>query len=141
MIYPFLPSVLFIWIGFLIYHFAISHQQLTMFFWVMMAIFSLLLFVADIIASSYFVKRFGGSKWGERSAAVAVIVGSFIIPPFGMIVLPIIVVILVELWQKQTLKNAIRASIGSMIGFLSGVFAKIIIQLIMIIWFLITVIW
>lgn len=105
-----------------------------------MIIFTVILIISDIIANSYFVKKFGGSKWGERGAAVAVIVGSFIMPPFGIIFVPILTVITIELIQKQTMEKAIFASIGSFIGFLGGAIAKIIIQLIMIIWFCIVII-
>src|SRR5699024_7642388 len=96
-------------------------------------------FVADIIANSYFVKRFGGSKLGERAAAVAVIVGSFIYPPFGIIFVPFLVVLFVELLQKRSMGEAFRSSIGSLIGFLSGSFAKVVVQLIMILWFFILI--
>lgn len=139
-IYPFIPSSLFIWTGFILYHFTINKHHLTVFFWIIMGVFTIVLLLADIIANSYFVKKFGGSKWGERSAGIAVIVGSFLIPPFGIVIVPFITVIVIELLQKQTWKKAIYASIGSLIGFLSGSFSKIIIQLIMIIWFMIKLI-
>src|SRR5699024_4948867 len=97
-----------------------------------MTIWTIILIFADIIANSYFVKKFGGSKNGERLAAIGVIVGSFIIPPFGIIIVPFLLVILTEIIQKKTMQEAFRAAFGSLIGFLSGTFAKIIIQLIMI---------
>ena len=104
-----------------------------------MVVFTIILFISDILANSYFVKRFGGSKWGERSAGFAVIIGSFIIPPFGIIVIPLVTVFVVELLQKYTMEKAFFASVGSLIGFLSGMFAKIVIQMIMIIWFIIVI--
>ncbi|MGY0693627.1 DUF456 domain-containing protein [Virgibacillus sp. FSP13] len=139
-IYPIIPSPLVIWIGFLLYHFVIDAEELTVLFWVAMSILTVILIGADIIANSYFVKKFGGSKWGERGAGVAVILGSFIMPPFGIIVLPFIVVFTIEMIQKRTTGEAVRASFGSLIGFLSGAAAKVIIQLIMIVWFIIVVI-
>lgn len=139
-IYPIIPSVLLLWIGFLLYHFVISADALTITFWVVMTILTFLLITSDIIANSYFVKKFGGSKWGERGAAIAVIIGSFIFPPFGILILPFIVVFLIEMLQKSTVRQAFCASIGSLFGFLGGAVAKIVIQLIMIIWFLIVII-
>lgn len=82
-----------------------------------MAIFTLFLFLADILANSYFVKKYGGSKWGERGAVVAVIVGSFIIPPFGILIVPFITVFVIELLQQRPPNDAIKASIGSLLGF------------------------
>ena len=140
-IFPIIPSPLGVWLGFLLYYFMISTEALSVVFWIAMVIFTIILIVSDIIANSYFVKRFGGSKWGERSAAVAVIAGSFIMPPFGVILVPFAAVLIVELIQKKSFKEAIIASIGSLIGFLSGSFAKVVILLIMIVWFFIAVFW
>ncbi|MBU8791943.1 DUF456 domain-containing protein [Oceanobacillus caeni] len=139
-IYPIIPSVLVIWVGFLLYQFIINPDELTIVFWIIMAVFTLFLFLADILANSYFVKKYGGSKWGERGAAVAVIVGSFIIPPFGILIVPFITVFVIELLQQRPPKDAIKASIGSLLGFLGGSIAKVMIQLIMIIWFFIVII-
>lgn len=138
LIFPIIPSVLVIWIGFLLYQFFLGSELNTL-FWVAMVVLTVILFVADIIANSYFVKKFGGSKWGERSAAIAVMIGSFIYPPFGLIIVPLLAVFLVELLQRRTWQEATRASVGSLFGFLSGSFAKIIIQLIMIICFFILI--
>ncbi|MFD1038306.1 DUF456 domain-containing protein [Virgibacillus byunsanensis] len=138
-IFPIIPSVLVLWVGFILYHFVINGTELDFVFWAVMVVFTVILIVSDIIANSYFVKKFGGSKWGERGAAVAVIVGSFIIPPFGIIIVPFITVILIEMYQKRTTKEAMQASIGSLIGFLSGVVAKVIIQLVMISWFFVVI--
>lgn len=139
-IFPIIPSVLFIWLGFIIYQFWIDGSELHTIFWLAMIVFTVLLISADIIANSYFVRKFGGSKAGERAAAVAVIVGSFITPPFGIIYVPFVVVFIVEMIIKKTVKEAFRASLGSLIGFLGGSFAKIVLQLIMIVWFFLTVI-
>lgn len=140
LIFPILPSVLFLWLGFIIYQFGINAEELNAFFWIAMILFTILLIFSDIIANSYFVKRFGGSKEGERAAAVAVIVGSFITPPFGIIYVPPIVVFFVEIVRKRTAKEAFDASLGSLMGFLSSTLAKVILQLIMVIWFFILII-
>ncbi|WP_077324325.1 DUF456 domain-containing protein [Virgibacillus siamensis] len=139
-IFPIIPSPLVLWIGYLLYHFVINNSELTVLFWIGMVILTIILIVSDIIANSYFVKKFGGSKWGERGAAVAVIIGSFIYPPFGIIVLPFIVVIVIEMMQKRSANEAIRASVGSLIGFLGGAVAKVVLQLVMIGWFVVDVI-
>lgn len=139
-IYPIIPSPLVIWVGYLLYHFVIDRDELSLIFWISMVILTAVLIVSDIIANSYFVKKFGGSKWGERFAGIAVIVGSFIIPPFGILILPFVTVLIVEMVQKRTINEAFRASIGSLIGFLSGAVAKVLIQVVMIVWFVLVVI-
>jgi len=139
LIYPVLPSVTAVWAGFLIYHFFINSNELTVFFWIAMIVLTLILLIADVFSSSLSVKHFGGSKLGERVAGISVIVGSFIFPPFGIIVLPFIAVLLAELWQDRSLHNAFIASVGSLVGFFTGQFAEALIQLAMIIWFFLTV--
>lgn len=140
LLFPIIPSSLLIWIGFLLYHFALHAGSLGTLFWISMVLLTVILIIADMIANSFFVKRFGGTKWGERAAAIGVIIGSFVIPPFGILVVPFVMVILIELFQKRTAMEAMKAAIGSLIGFLGGIVAKIVIQLIMIIWFFIAVI-
>ncbi|MFC7061412.1 DUF456 domain-containing protein [Halobacillus seohaensis] len=139
LVFPIIPGPLVLWLGFLAYYFFLNGNELSLFFWIAMVLLTILLIVSDIIANSYFVKKYGGSKWGERSAALGVIVGSFIIPPFGIIVVPFLIVLVVELVQKRTVNEALKAAMGSLFGFLSGSFAKIIIQLFMIIWFFIEI--
>lgn len=139
LIYPVLPSVTAVWAGFLVYHFFINSNELTLFFWIAMGILTIILTLADIFASSLSVKKFGGSTLGEKGAALSVIVGSFIFPPFGIILLPFIVVLLIEVRQGRSIKEAFRASVGSVVGFLTGQLAEAAIQLAMILWFFVTI--
>src|SRR5690625_409539 len=62
LLYPIIPSVILIWIGFLLYHFLLAGNDLTFVFWIAMGILTILLIISDIIANSYFIIRFGGSK-------------------------------------------------------------------------------
>src|SRR5699024_12593574 len=64
--FPFIPSSLFLWGGFFLYFFFVDSSTLGSFFWVTMVVLTGILFVADLFANSYFVKQYGGSKWGER---------------------------------------------------------------------------
>lgn len=138
-IFPLIPSPLVLWIGFLLYVFFIDGESLSWIFWTAMIILTIVLIVSDIIASSYFVKMFGGSKLGEGIAAIGVIIGSFL-PPFGIIIVPFLAVLVIELLQRKDLKDSFRAAIGSLLGFLGGAFAKVVILFMMIIWFLLAVI-
>lgn len=139
LVYPALPSVSAVWAGFLFYHFFINSTELTTLFWFVMAIFTLTLLLSDILASSLSVKKYGGTKLGERVAGVSVIVGSFIYPPFGIILLPFIAVFLAEWSQERSLREAWTSAVGSLIGFFRGQIATAIIQITMIIWFFFTI--
>lgn len=139
-VFPIIPSVVVLWGGFLIYQFLIQSGAISLFFWVSMGLFTVILLVSDFIANSYFVKKYGGSKWGERMAAVGLIVGSFIVPPFGILIVPFVAVLVTELLQKRSFKESFLVGFGSLMGFLGGSFAKAVIQLIMVIWFVVEVV-
>ncbi|OKL37335.1 DUF456 domain-containing protein [Domibacillus mangrovi] len=134
-IFPVVPSVLLLWVGFVLYYFGMSKDELSVVFWIAMLLFTVLIFVADFLTNSYFVKKYGGSKWGEWTAVVAIIAGSFIIPPFGILIVPFTAVLLVELAIQKNMKIAFLAAYATLVAFLSGTFAKVVIQLMMIIWF------
>ncbi|KAB7706172.1 DUF456 family protein [Bacillus aerolatus] len=140
LIFPVIPSILFLWGGFLLYHFGINRDELSIIFWIAMGLFTILIIVSDILANSYFVKKYGGSKWGERIAALAVIVGSFVFPPFGILLVPFAAVLVTELIIQKDIRKAVMIGFATFVGFLSGTIAKFIIQLIMIAWFIIEII-
>ena len=98
LIKPIIPSVLVLWVGFLIYQFGFSQDGLSWIFYVAMILFTVFILVSDFLMNKYFVNRFGGSKLGEY-ALIGVIVGCFVIPPFGIIIVPFIAVLIVELVQ------------------------------------------
>ena len=140
LIKPIIPSVLFLWIGYFIYHFAIDSSKLSLVFWTVMILFTVFMILSDIIMNSYFVKKFGGSKLGETMAAVGVIIGCFVFPPFGIIIVPFILVFVSEIIQKSDISAALNASIGSLLGFLTSTIAKALIMIVMVIWFFIDII-
>ncbi|BAD66425.1 MULTISPECIES: DUF456 domain-containing protein [Shouchella] len=138
LIVPIIPSVLVLWGGFLVYVFALE-GSLSVVFWVGMAVLTVFLLVVDLLANMAFVKRTGGSKWGERAALVGVIVGAFVVPPFGLIIVPFVLVLIAELLQKQPFEKAVRIAFASFLAFISGTLAKAVVQIVMIAWFLIEV--
>jgi uncharacterized protein YqgC (DUF456 family) len=73
-------------------------------------------------------------------AAIGVIVGSFVYPPFGLILVPFILVFVTELMNEKNAQQAMKVAIASLLAFLSSTFAKFIIQLVMVVWFLMEVV-
>ncbi|WP_157273216.1 DUF456 domain-containing protein [Neobacillus bataviensis] len=132
LIYPIIPSVLLIWVGVVLYHFGINSNELTWITWTMLGLLTIFLFLADYLANLHFVDKAGGSKWGTRAATIGLIVGSFVIPPFGVMIVPFGLVLIAEMMQKKTFKESIKVAFATLIAFFSGTFAKAIIQLIMI---------
>lgn len=137
LIYPVIPSVLFIFAGFVLYGFLFSFDAFNWMFWLIQVLFVLLLFGADYIANMIGVKKFGGSKAGVWGSTIGLLVGPFVIPFFGIILGPFIGAIIAELIvHKTNLKEAVKIGFGSVIGFISSVVTKGIIQLVMILYFI-----
>lgn len=135
LIKPIIPSVLVLWVGFLIYQFGFHNGNLSWVFYVSMILFTVFILVADFIMNKYFVNKFGGSKLSELVALVGVIVGCFVFPPFGIIIVPFVAVLAVEMIQEPNLTKALKASFGSVVAFLASSVAQAIIMIIMVIWF------
>lgn len=134
--YPIIPSVLVIWAGVFIYFFFISSEAISWWTWGSFIFLTVVLFIVDYIANLYFVKRYGGSTWGMRMATIGVIIGCFIMPPFGILFVPFILVLLTELLQNKAINESFKIAFGTFIAFLSSTIAKAMLQLCMIIIFL-----
>ncbi|WHY78646.1 DUF456 domain-containing protein [Neobacillus sp. WH10] len=132
LVYPIIPSVLLIWVGVVLYHFGVNSNELTWITWTMLGLLTVFIFLADYLANLHFVDKAGGSQWGMRAATIGLIVGSFVIPPFGVIIVPFALVLIAEMIQKKTFQESIKVAFATLIAFFSGTFAKAIIQFIMI---------
>ncbi|WP_301107399.1 DUF456 domain-containing protein [Sporosarcina sp.] len=137
LVYPIIPSVIFILAGFLAYGFIVSFEELTWMFWVIEVLFVVLLFGADTVANLVGVKRFGGSKAGMWGSTFGLLVGPFVIPVAGILAGPFIGAIIAELViTRSGIKQAFKTGIGSVVGFLTSVAVKGVIMVIMIAIFL-----
>lgn len=130
-----IPAVLFLWIGFIIYQWGIDDTSLSWIFWLGMLFLTLLIFISDLLMNRYFVNRFGGSKKKRLAALIGVILGSFILPPFGIVIVPFILVLIVEMLEQKRFDVALKASFGSIVAFFSSTFTQAFVMLIMVIWF------
>ncbi len=140
LVYPIIPSVLFLAAGFIVYGVIYGFDQLSIWFWMIQGMFFLLLLTADYVANLFGVKKFGGSKAGVWGSTIGLIIGPFIIPGFGILIGPFLGAVIAELLvHKKDVKTATKIGIGSLIGFFSGAFSKAIIQLFMIGYFLFAV--
>ncbi|MBO8162600.1 MAG: DUF456 family protein [Brevibacillus sp.] len=139
---PVLPDTVLLWAGFLLYHFLLADPGagLPASFWWGMVGLSVLLFGADLITNLFFVKKYGGSKWSSLAAVAGIVLGLFLFPPFGMLLLPFLLVLGVEIGvEKKTLDGALKVALGTLVAFLSSSVMKVVIQLGMISWFFLVV--
>lgn len=140
LIYPIIPSVLFIIGGYLVYGFIYGFEAFTIWFWIIQGLLFLLLLGADYAANLLGVKKFGGSRAAIWGSTIGLLVGPFIIPFLGIIIGPFLGAIIAELIvHKTNFMESVKIGVGSLVGFLSGVVAKGFIQLLMIGYFFIVV--
>ena len=108
-------------------------------FYVAMIIFTIMILVADFVMNKYFVNRFGGSKIGEYTALIGVIVGCFFSSLWYYHYSFCCCVFIVELVQGFNFQQAIKVSFGSVIAFLASTIAQGLIMIVMVIWFFLDV--
>lgn len=142
-IVPVIPDALLVWVAFLLYQFFIATVPLSWTFWVPMTVLTLFLIGADMLSNMYFVKKYGGDKWSMAAAVVGILLGMFVLGtflgPLSIVVGPFLAVFLVEMVRNNGTEKSFRIALGTVLGFLSSTVAKIVIQLIMIVWFLVVV--
>ncbi|PLR76970.1 DUF456 domain-containing protein [Bacillus sp. V3-13] len=140
LVFPVIPSALFLLGGFLLYGLFFSFEPLGWLFWIIQGLFVILLFGADYIANLIGVKKYGGSKAGVWGSTIGLLIGPFVIPVLGILIGPFLGAIVAELLiNKKDIQSAVKIGFGSVIGFVSSVVTKGIIQAVMIIYFLILV--
>ncbi|WFA03735.1 DUF456 domain-containing protein [Bacillus sp. HSf4] len=140
LVFPIIPSVVFIVAGFVLYGFLFTFGDYSYIFWIVEGIFTAVLFAADYVTNLLGIKRFGGSRAAIWGSTAGLLIGPFAIPVAGIILGPFIGAVAGELIvHRKDIKTAAKIGVGSLIGFISGVFAKGVIQLIMIGFFLYTV--
>ena len=141
LVYPVIPSAPLLIIGFLIYGFGFGFTELTVSFWVIQAIFVILLFTLDYLVSSYTVDRRGGSQAAKIATTVGLIAGPFILPGSGLLIFPFVFAILTEkIISKKTWKDSVSIGIGTVLGILSSALLKGIAMLLMIVVFILYVV-
>ncbi|MBM6617235.1 DUF456 domain-containing protein [Bacillus suaedaesalsae] len=140
LVYPIIPGLLFLVLGYIAYGIFFTFDSLSIFFWVIQGLFIVLLLVADYLGNILGVKKFGGSKVAEWGSTIGLIIGPFVIPFAGIILGPFLGAILAELIiKRKPIKEAFKVGVGSVLGFLSSTIVKLIIQIIMIIHFFIII--
>jgi uncharacterized protein YqgC (DUF456 family) len=90
--------------------------------------------VLDYLVPIWGTKKFGGSKYGTRGAAVGLVVGLFL-GPVGIIIGPLIGAFIGEMIFKDDFNYAFKAGFGSLVGFLTGVGLKLAASFVMTFYF------
>jgi hypothetical protein len=88
----------------------------------------------DYVVPVWGTKKFGGSKYGTRGAAIGLIIGLFL-GPLGLIIGPLLGAFVGELIFRDDINYALRAGFGSLLGFLTGIGLKLAASFVMTFYF------
>jgi uncharacterized protein YqgC (DUF456 family) len=82
---------------------------------------------------------FGGTKWGAIGAILGAVAGIFFLP-LGLILGPLIGAFAFEaLFAKQEIRQAATSGMGSAVGTVSSLVVKVMVGVVMVVWFLVDV--
>lgn len=132
---PFLPGPILVWGGVFLYGWAEGFVNIGPSHLLGQGVLLGLIFLVDWVSSFIGVKKAGGSKYSLWGAVFGLIMGLFFLGPLGIIVGPPLGAFLIEFISRGDLEKALRISLGSLLGFLGGTVVKLIIELVMIVWF------
>lgn len=79
----------------------------------------------DFLATTYGAKRLGATWRGVVGAGLGAILGIFVFPPFGLVLLPLLGAALAEMMGGREWREAGKAGLGAAIGMLAGTLGKI----------------
>ena len=130
---PVLPGPPLNFVGLLLLHFS-RFAQFTKWTLIIFASIAIVVTILDYLVPMWGTKKFGGSKYGTRGAAIGLIIGLFL-GPLGIIIGPLAGAFVGEMIFKDDINYAIKAGFGSLVGFLAGVGLKLAASFIMTFYF------
>ncbi len=96
---------------------------------VILALLAIVATLLDYAAPVWTTKRFGGSKKGVWGAAIGMMAGLILFPPFGIIIGPFAGAVAGELLNGAGSRKALKAGTGSFTGFFLGIGLKLAVSL------------
>ncbi len=93
-------------------------------FLILTAIIVLVVTILDYLVPAWGAKKWGGSKYGMTGAIIGVIVGIFVLPPFGFLIFPLLGAVVAEMLGGANTHKAFRSAFGTLIGLLLGTVIK-----------------
>ncbi len=122
---PIIPGPILGFLSLIIISYSKSWEPFSVTFLVIMGCLTAVISVLDYIVPAAGAKKFGASKLGILGSVVGMIVGFFVIPPWGMLVGAFLGAIAGELIEGKDGKDALRAGWGVFVGNIMGACIKL----------------
>lgn len=142
---PVLPSLVLVYIAFILLQLTSAHPFSRTFF-IVRALIIIFITILDYIIPSRGTKKFGWTKRGVRGSNIWLIIAVIILPIFGIVIWPFGLLWLIwwpflwaYLWEKYAGSHhahAFRSARGSFIGFITWSLIKLVISIVMSIYFI-----
>lgn len=94
----------------------------------------IVLIVLDYYLPIFWTKKFGWSNWWNWGCIIGMVVWMFVWP-VGLILWPFAWALVWEYLHKNDLDKSVKPAFGAFLGFLSGVWLKLIVSIILLIYF------
>ena len=124
-ILPFIPGPLLSLSALILLSWTKDWQVFSPSFLIIMGTLTAFLMVFDYIAPAIGAKKYGASKSGLWGSAIGMIIGIFLMPPWGLIIGALIGALVGELAAGKSGRNALRAGWGILVGNVFGIGLKL----------------
>lgn len=134
-IVPVIPGIPLSYLGVVLLHLT-SRIEFSTTFLILWGVVVIVVQVLDYFIPIWGTKKFGGGKKGIWGSLLGVVLGIFILPPWGIIIFPFVGAVLGELLDEKGFKEALRTGFGSFLGFIFGTVAKLVVASILLFYFI-----
>ncbi|HML63597.1 MAG TPA: DUF456 domain-containing protein [Dysgonomonas sp.] len=129
-ILPALPGVPLNYIAIILLQFT-SKINFSTEFLVAWGIIIIIVQLLDYYIPIWGTKKLGGGSYGVWGSAIGMVLGLFIFPPWGFIVLPFVCAVIGEILDNKEFSVALKAGFGAFVGFLAGIIMKLVVAIIL----------
>ena len=134
---PMLPGTTVILAAAVLHHLLLPPEQ-TISWWTIggLALLTVVSYVIDFVSGTVGAKWYGATRWGAIGGLVGAVVGLFF-GIIGIFVGPLLGVLVGELLGGKGLLPAGKSTWGTLIGTTAGIILRLVIAIIMVLWFLV----
>lgn len=119
-----IPGPILGFAGVMLLHFS-QYGKFSIWFLIIAGVVAVAASILDNVLTAMGAKGAGASDRASWGATIGVIVGIFVFPPLGMIVLAFIGALIGELTAGKKAEHAVKASFGTLVGFILGTVLKV----------------